>query len=101
MFSRVTQLEIDTLRIDIDEAVEMYVREVLPRLQALDAFEGVYVFTTPEGHALVVTFWDTEEAAAATPLYTGLLEEYVTLFRAPPGRESYEVSYADAPVLTA
>lgn len=101
MFSRVTQLEVDTLRIGIDEAVAMYVREVVPRLQEQDDYEGVYVFTTPEGHALVITFWDTEEAAAATPLYTGLLQEYVTLFRAPPGRESYEVSYGDAPVVIA
>jgi hypothetical protein len=51
------------------------------------------VFTTPEGKAMIVTLWDTEQAAAAAAEFgTGALEEYAMLFSAPPGRELYEVS---------
>ena len=97
MFSRVTQLEIDSLRIDIDDAVAIYRDEVVPMLEDQPGYEGAYVFTSPSGQALLITFWDSEEGAAETPFYSDALARYVTLFRAAPGRESYEVKFADAP----
>ena len=49
MYARVTLLEIDTVRVDIDAALELFRSEVLPQLREQDGYEGVYVLTTPEG----------------------------------------------------
>lgn len=102
MYSRVTQLEIDTVRIAIDEAVELFRREVVPALQQQEGYEGVLVLTTPEGRGTIISFWASEEAAEAsgeTGFYPETIARYVTLFRAPPGRERYAVAYSDVPAL--
>lgn len=101
MYSRVTLLEVDTLRIDMDAAVALFEEEVLPALREQDDYEGCYVLTTPEGKALLVTFWATPEAAEAgaqTGFYAETLSRYVALFSVPPGRERYDVAFADAPL---
>jgi heme-degrading monooxygenase HmoA len=102
MYARVTQLEIDTIRATVPAAVTMFERDVLPALQALPGYRGVYVLATPEGQATLVSFWDTEEQADAGDrqgFYAETLQRYVTLFAAPPGRERYEVLVADVPAL--
>lgn len=96
MHSRVTLLEIDTLRLDVASAVGLFEREVMPALREQEGFEGALVLATPEGRGMVVSFWETEEAAeAAAGFATSQLERYVMLFAAPPGRESYEVAYLE------
>lgn len=99
MYSRVTLLEIDTVRVDLGSALELFRERVLPQLREQDGYEGVYVLTTPDGKALIMSLWDTEEAAAGDHgrFYDEQLDQYMTLFREPPGRERYEVSFADAP----
>ena len=57
-----------------------------------------------EGQALVLTFWESEEAADAglagsRSFYGEQVEKFVTLFRASPGRETYEVLLAEEPTL--
>ena len=102
MYSRVTLLEIDTLRTTVDEAVELFDRLVLPNLRAEDGYEGVVVLANPDGKAMLVSFWETEEDAAASAAFaSAALERFVTLFRAPPGREQYELRLADMPDLIA
>ena len=98
MYSRVTLLEIDTTRIAIEDAVELYAAEVVPRLEDQEGYEGSVVLTTPEGKALLITVWATEEAAAATAEFAaGQLADYTMLFASPPGRDHYEVSYFEMP----
>lgn len=102
MYSRVTLLEIDTMRVDMGAAVELFCEQVLPRLREQEGFLGVYVLGTSEGKGLLLSLWETEEAADATAetgFYPEVLAQYVTLFRSPPGREHYEVLFADAPAL--
>ena len=99
MFARVTLLEIDTMRTELDDAVELFRERVLPELHEEPGFKGIYVLTTPEGHALLMTLWATPEAAEPNGLYAGRLADFALLFRAPPGREQYEVSLAEAPEL--
>jgi heme-degrading monooxygenase HmoA len=102
MHARVTLLEIDTVRGTVAAAVDLFEREVLPELRAQHGYRGVFVLTTPEGKAALVSLWDTEEqadAGAPTGFYADTLERYVTLFAAPPGRERYEVLVADVPDL--
>lgn len=98
MYSRVTLLEIDTLRTSVADATELFTSRVLPRLRELDGYEGVLVLSTPEGKGMIVSVWETEEAAAgAAGFATGALEEHMALFKAAPGREYYEVAFAELP----
>jgi len=98
MYSRVTLLEIDTMRATVGEAVRLFEEQVLPELREHEGYDGVAVLATPDGKGMIVSFWDTEETAtAAAGFATEALERYVTLFRSPPGREQYEVVLAELP----
>jgi hypothetical protein len=103
MFARLTLLEIDTLRVDVDSAVALFRREVLPDLSRQPGYAGVLVLTTPTGGAALLSLWETAEAAEAharTGFYAEALDRYMTMFRSPPGRERYEVAYAELPLAT-
>lgn len=101
MYSRVTLLEIDTVRHTVGGAVELFREAVLPRLRELDGYEGIFVLATPEGKGLLMSLWESEEAAEASTAFAAEeLERFVTLFRAPPGREQYEVVLAEPPAVS-
>jgi heme-degrading monooxygenase HmoA len=103
MVARVTLAEVDTVRVSLDDAIELYEHSVLPALQEQEGFEGAYVLATPEGKAMVLTFWEDDSAAGAgveSGFYAEQVEKFVTLYRTPPGRELYDVVVADAPVVT-
>jgi hypothetical protein len=96
MFSRVTLLEIDTLRVDMDQARWLFREEVMPRLREQDGYEGAIALSTSEGKGLIITFWETEaEARDVSGFASAELARHVTMFRSPPGRESYEVAFSD------
>ena len=100
MFARVTLLEIDTLRISLDAAVERFKEMVLPEMRKQEGYEGVYLLRTPEGKGLVMTLWASQEAAVGTVesgFYDEQVAKFISVFRAPPGREHYEVAFADTP----
>ena len=102
MIARVTLAEVDVVRKSLGELVEFYKQSVIPMQHAQDGYEGGYVLTTPEGKALVMTFWRDEEAAEAAVLsgfYGEQVEKFVTVFRAAPGRETYDVAVADVATL--
>jgi len=101
MYSRVTLLELDVMRIDVDEALERYRSEVLPDLQRRPGYEGCFVLVSPEGQGLVMSLWSGEaEMEATAGIATEALDRFATIFRAPPGRERYEVRLADVSALT-
>jgi len=96
VYSRVTLVEIDTMRVDVDEAAELFRTEVAPRLAEQDDYEGAVALVTPEGKGMIITFWETREGAQdASGIASAELERNVTMFRSPPGRELYEVAFAD------
>ena len=98
MDARVTLLEIDATRMDVGDAVDLFRARVLPELREEPGFKGVYVLTTPEGRALLLTFWADAAAARPNGSYARRLADFATLFRAPPGRDQYEVSLVDGHV---
>lgn len=101
MYARTTLLEIDTVRISIDDADKVFTETVLPVLREQPGFVGMYGFANADGKAMLVSFWETAEQAEAgrdQGFYPELLEEYLTLFRSPPGRATYEVRIAVPPV---
>ena len=96
--------EIDPVRGTVEDAVELFRESVLPALHEQPGFEGVYVLFSPEGQALVLTFWETEEAAesgiaGSRSFYREQVDKFVTVYSAPPGRETYDVLLAEAPLL--
>ncbi len=100
MFARVTLVEIDPLRTDPTAAVEQFKQQVLPELKRQPGYEGIYVLLNPDGKALLVSLWATPEAAQSSissGYYEAQLHKFMTVFRAPPGREQYEVVLAEAP----
>lgn len=103
MFARVTTLEIDTVRVGVDEALARYREEFVPRLQEQEGYRGVIAFSTPEGKGLVITLWESEEAAKSTEgeegFYSEIISSFMTVFAAPPGRDHYELVFSDVPTL--
>jgi heme-degrading monooxygenase HmoA len=104
MIARATMAELDPVRMSVDEAVELFRESVVPALHEQPGYEGVYVLLSPEGQALVLTFWESEEAADAglagsRSFYSEQVEKFVTHYRAPPGRETYDVVLAEEPTL--
>ena len=98
MFSRVTLLDIDTLRTDVDDVLEQFKDDVMPRVREVPGYEGVVVMLTPDGKGMIVSFWESEEAAEASAgLAASLVEEFVTIYRSPAGREHYRVAYVELP----
>jgi hypothetical protein len=96
MYSRVTLLEIDTMRVDVDDAADTFRAVVAPGLAEQEGYEGAVALVTPEGKGMIVTFWDTEdEAQDISGFASAELERFVTMFRSPPGRELYQVAFAD------
>jgi heme-degrading monooxygenase HmoA len=100
MVARVTLAEVDTMRVSLDDAIELYRASVLPAMREQDGYAGVYVLATQEGKALVISFWDSEEASEsgiASGFYAEQVGKFVTFYRAVPGRESYDVVVAEMP----
>lgn len=98
MHARATLLEIDTMRIGVEDAATLFDRDVLPGLAEQEDYTGAIVLATPEGKGLILTLWESE-AAAADPagFASGELDRFATLFRSPPGREYYRVVSLDLP----
>lgn len=100
MYARVTLLEIDTLRTTVADALEQFRGQTLPRLRVQPGYQGVWVLTTEDGQALLMSLWDTQADASTEgdhDFYSEELGRFATLFRSPPGRESYTVTLVDQP----
>ncbi|MBT3363293.1 MAG: hypothetical protein HN929_00950 [Chloroflexi bacterium] len=100
MFSRITLFEIDVLRISVDAALKQFKELIAPEMRKQGGYEGAYVMTTPDGKGLVMTLWASKEAAVASEesgYYDAQIAKFVSLFRAPAGRDHYEVILADPP----
>ncbi len=100
MVARVTLAEIDIVRMGIQAALELYRSSVLPALHEQPGYEGGYVLSTPEGKALVITFWASAadaESGLASGFYNEQVQKFATVYRAQPGRDLYEVSLAETP----
>jgi heme-degrading monooxygenase HmoA len=102
MVARATIAEIDFLRMALEESVDLFRDSVVAALKEQDGYEGCLVLVSPQGQALALTFWRDEEAADAglaggRSFYAEQVEKFVTIYRSPPGRETYKVVLADLP----
>jgi len=102
MVVRATKAEIDVVRTSPQDAVELFETSVLPALRDEAGYEGCYVLLSEEGKMLVLSFWESEEAARDSRL-SGFYEAQIAKFsdlvvyQHEPGREAYDVVVADAP----
>ena len=98
MFARITHFEIDTVRIGLGEALELFKEMILPEVRKQPGYLGVYVLQTPEGKGALVSLWASNEAAQGG-VESGYYDEQVAKFlmftRQPPGRDHYEVVFAE------
>ena len=102
MVAQVTLADIDLVRVSLGAVTDLYRDSVVPALQDEPGYCGVYGMATPEGKAMVITFWETEEDAErhiASGVYDEQVEKVVTFYRATPGRESYQVMITDMPTV--
>ena len=100
MFARVTLFEIDTLRISTGEALEQFKERIVPAAQKQKGYAGLYVLGTPEGKGLIMSLWSSEDAATAgveSGYYDEQIAKFISIFRAPPGRDHYKVLFANPP----
>jgi heme-degrading monooxygenase HmoA len=102
MVVRATEAEIDVVRTNPTDAVELFKASVIPALHEQEGYEGCYVLLSEEGKMLVLSFWESDEAARATRLsgfYQEQIEKFgdLVFYRADPGREAYDVVVAEAP----
>jgi heme-degrading monooxygenase HmoA len=105
MVARVTVAEIDPVRQNPRRAIERFENALVPALHEQDGYEGCYVLLSDEGKVIVMSLWSDEETAHASRVsgfYQSQIEKLsdVVFFRAPPGREAYDVVVAEAPVTT-
>jgi hypothetical protein len=101
MYARVTLLEIDTVRTSVPDALEAFRSQTLERLRSQPGYSGVWVLATPEGKGLLMSLWETAAQADVESdhgYYAAELGRFATMFRAPPGREEYEVLFVDGAI---
>lgn len=102
MFARVTLFEIDTVRTSMAKALENFKDQVIPAMESQEGYEGLYVLGTPEGKGLILSLWSSQDAAiagVASGYYDEQVAKFMSVFRAPPGRDHYEVLLANPPQL--
>jgi len=102
MVVRATEAEIDVVRTNPNDAIALFEESVIPALHEQEGYEGCYVLLSEEGKVLVLSFWESNEAARATRL-SGFYQEQIekladlVVFRQAPGREAYDVMIAETP----
>ncbi len=102
MVVRATEAEIDVVRTNPADAVELFRQSVIPALHDQDGYEGCYVLLSEDGKMLILSFWESNEAARATRVsgfYQEQIEKFsdLVVYRQAPGREAYDVKIAETP----
>jgi heme-degrading monooxygenase HmoA len=102
MVVRATEAEIDVVRANPTDAIELFSRSVIPALHEEEGYLGCYVLLSQEGKVLVLSFWESDDLARATRLsgfYQDQVERFsdLVIYRHKPGREAYDVVVAETP----
>ena len=104
MVARVTLAEIDVVRRSPQGGIALFEESIVPALQEQEGYLGCYLFLSQEGKVAVITFWTSDETARGSRLsgfYQEQIDKFTTefaIFKAKPGRDTYDVVVADVPV---
>ena len=100
MVARVTLAEVDAVRMSIDAALELYRASVIPGAARAGRLRGLLRPHDARGQGAGA---DVLGATRRPPMPGSRaattreqVEKFVTFFRSPPGRETYDVGVADA-----
>lgn len=102
MVVRATEAEIDVVRTNPADAIAIFKESVLPAVRSEEGYLGCYVLLSEEGKVLILSFWESNEAARATRV-SGFYQEQIdkftdlVVYRQAPGREAYDVMIAETP----
>jgi heme-degrading monooxygenase HmoA len=93
MYARLLRIQ---LKIDrIEEAVNLFKKNVVPLCRKQKGFKGAYFMVDPKsGDGLVITVWASEKAMLANEQSHFFLEQvtkFIGFYTKPPIREAYEV----------
>jgi heme-degrading monooxygenase HmoA len=102
MVVRATEAEIDVVRTNPADAIAVFKESVILALHEQEGYEGCYVLLSEDGKMLILSFWESNEAARATRVsgfYQGQIDKFTDLvvYRQAPGREAYDVMIAETP----
>lgn len=103
MYARVTQFEIDTVAIGIPAALDRFRELILPAVRLQPGYQGVLLLHNQEGRGIIVSLWESQEAASAGEIsgyYSEQVGKFVTFYRQSPAREHFEVGYIESHAAT-
>jgi heme-degrading monooxygenase HmoA len=99
MFVRLLRMELVVDR--IDEARDLFVKDIIPLCRKQDGFRGAHFLKDPKsGHCVAMTLWNTEAAMLANErsrFFQEQVAKFLKYFAAVPIRETYEVVVNDKP----
>jgi len=94
MFARLLKIQLKLDR--IDDAVNLFKKNVVPLCRKQKGFKGAYFMADPKsGEGLVITLWKNEETMLASERNQFFLEQvakFLSFYTKPPIRESFEVA---------
>jgi len=97
MFARLLRLQIKIER--IDEATRLFEESVIPLCKNQKGYKGAYFLTDRKtGVSIPITLWESEEDMLATEsshFFQEQLVKFMTFFKTPPIRETFEVIVQD------
>jgi heme-degrading monooxygenase HmoA len=97
MFARLLRLQIKIDR--IDEAAKLFEESVIPLCKNQKGYKGAYFLTDRKtGASIPITLWESEEDMLATEsshFFQEQLVKFMSFFKAPPIRETFEVIVQD------
>jgi len=103
LFARVTSFLLAPER--VDDAIQLYETSVVPAAQSQKGFRGaLFLVDRASGKAQVITFWESENDAAANEAnryYQEQLAKFLPFYTALPIREGYEVALEARPKVPA
>jgi heme-degrading monooxygenase HmoA len=102
LIARVALGEVDTVSTSTDDAVAVFREAVVPAFRKQDGYGGCYLLLSDEGMALVISLWETDDAADAgiaggRSVFDEQIQRFTAVYRSPPGRETYRVAVTDTP----
>ncbi len=97
MFARLLRMQLKMDR--IDEAANLFYKNVLPLCRKQKGFKGAYFMVDQKsGDGLVMTLWTSEKAMLANEQNHFFIEQvtkFIGFYAKPPIREAYEVALSD------
>jgi heme-degrading monooxygenase HmoA len=89
-------VSIETLPMNMGEAVRIYQESVVPAAKEQPGFRGALMLTDPDtGEGVSITLWESEDdmhTSEASGFYHRKLDDLDALFISTPVRKHYEVS---------